>query len=62
MLVNLKKLEIILVNKEMSFADLMTKTGISASCVGNLKKGGDMRIKTVSKIVKALDINVEDIV
>lgn len=62
MLINTKKLEIALVNKEMNFVDLMKETGLSASSVSKLKKGEDVRLKTVSKLVKALNVKVEDII
>lgn len=62
MVINAKKLEIALIKKEMDFVDLMKKTNLSGTSVSRLRKGEDVRMKTVSRVVKALNIDVEDII
>lgn len=61
MVVNFKKMETLLVNNDMSIKDLMEKSKISFSSITNIKEGKDVRIKTVSRIIKALNVSAEDI-
>ena len=62
MVVNIEKLEIILVNNDMNFKDLMKKTTLSSGSINKIKKGENVRLKTISKIVKALKIDVQEII
>ncbi len=62
MVINIEKLEIILVNNDMNFKDLMKKTNLSSGSINKIKKGENVRLKTISKIVKALKIDAQEII
>lgn len=62
MIVNVKKMEIQLVNKGMNFKDLMEKTKLSSGSISKVKNGKNVSLKTLSKIVQVLEIKVQDII
>lgn len=61
--INTDKLIEIIINKGLTFSELSEKTGLTNTVISRLvnKKTKKANIKTISKIVKALDIKFEDI-
>ena len=57
-----KKLWKILVDKEMSKADLHKATGLSASTMTKLRRSEDVSMEALRKICIVLDCNIADIV
>lgn len=60
MRVDTKKLEIHLAKNCMSEADL--RTGTSPQTLSRIRKGMEVRPKTIGKIAKALNVPVTDII
>ena len=57
-----KKLWKLLVDKDMSKADLHKASGLSSSTMTKLRKGEDVSMEALRKICIALDCNIGDIV
>ena len=57
-----KKLWKILVDMEMSKADLHKATGLSSSTMTKLRRGEDVSMEALRKICIVLDCNIADIV
>ena len=57
-----KKLWKILVDKEMSKADLHKATGLSSSTMTKLRRSEDVSMEALRKICIVLDCNIADIV
>jgi len=57
-----KKLWRILVDREMSKADLHKATGLSSSTMTKLRRNDDVSMEALRKICIALDVNIGDIV
>ena len=62
MKVNIRKLEIILINNDMTFQDLAKKTELSPNSITKIKQGQEVNLRTLSKVIKALNIKAQDIV
>lgn len=59
---NYNKLWKLLIDKNMLKKDLKEKAGLSSNAIAKMGKGGDVSTHVLSKICKALDCNIEDIV
>lgn len=57
-----KKLWKILIDKEMSKADLHKATGLSSSTMTKLRRSEDVSMEALRKICIVLDCNIADIV
>ena len=57
-----KKLWKLLVDKDMSKADLQKISDLSSSTMTKLRKGEDVSMESLRKICIALDCNIADIV
>ena len=57
-----KKLWKLLVDKDMSKADLHKASGLSSSTMTKLRKGEDVSMEALRKICISLDCNIGDIV
>ena len=57
-----KKLWKLLVDKDMSKADLHKTSGLSSSTMTKLRKGEDVSTEALRKICTTLDCNIGDIV
>ena len=57
-----KKLWKLLVDKDMSKADLHKASGLSSSTMTKLRKGEDVSMEALRKICTTLDCNIGDIV
>lgn len=57
-----KKLWKLLVDKDMSKADLHRASGLSSSTMTKLRKGEDVSMEALRKICTALECNIADIV
>lgn len=62
MKVNTKKLEIVLINNDMNFKDLMQKTNLSSNSITKIRQGQPVSLRTVSRIIKTLNIKAQDII
>lgn len=61
MAVNYNKLFHLLIEKEMSNADLQKKAGFSANIITRLKRNEYVKLQSIESICKALDCGVDDI-
>ena len=61
MSVDYKKLQHILVDREMSYAELMQKANISANIVCKIKKGQYIALNKIESICNALECTPNDI-
>lgn len=61
MAITYKKLFHLLIDKELSNAQLSEKADISLNIITRLKRDEYVSLETVEKICKALECNVEDI-
>lgn len=61
MSVSYKKLRHLLIEREMSNADLMRKANISANIISKLKNGQYIALEKVESICKAMDCTPNDI-
>ena len=61
MSVSYKKLFHLLIDRNMTNAQLMEKAGFSANIITRMKKNGYISLDSVEKICKALDCGVDDI-
>lgn len=61
--IDITKINNILIKKGFSYSDLAEKSGISRTQISRIinSKNPRCRTKTISKLIKALDINYEDI-
>ncbi len=61
MAVSYKKLFHLLIEKEMSNADLQKQAGFSANIITRLKRNEYIKLQSIESICKALDCKVDDI-
>ena len=61
MAVSYKKLFHLLIEKEMSNADLQKQAGFSANIITRLKKNEYVKFQTIESICKVLNCRVDDI-
>ena len=61
MAVNYKKLFHLLIEKEMSNADLQKQAGFSANIITRLKRNEYIKLQSIESICKVLDCGVDDI-
>ena len=61
MAVNYNKLFHLLIEKEMSNADLQKKAGFSANIITRLKRNEYVKLQSIESICKTLDCGVDDI-
>ena len=61
MAVSYKKLFHLLIEKEMSNADLQKQAGFSANIITRLKRNEYIRLQSIEKICNVLDCRVDDI-
>lgn len=61
MAVNYKKLFHLLIEKEMSNADLQKQAGFSANIITRLKRNEYIKLQSIESICKALDCRVDNI-
>ena len=61
MAVNYKKLFHLLIEKEMSNADLQKQAGFSANMITRLKRNEYVKLQSVESICKVLGCGVDDI-
>ena len=61
--IDITKINNIIIKKGLSYSDLAEKSGISRTQISRIinSKNTRCRTKTISKLIKALDINYEDI-
>lgn len=59
--VDVKKLEILLVNKHMSVIELSRLSGLSHETIYRMLKEKKASLKTLGKIAKALEIDIEKV-
>lgn len=62
MCVSYKKLWKLLIDKDMNKTDLCKETGLSNSTVAKMTRGDDVLVSVLTRICKALDCNIGDIV
>lgn len=61
MAVNYKKLFHLLIEKEMSNADLQKQAGFSANIITRLKRNEYVKLQTIESICKVFNCKVDDI-
>lgn len=61
MAVSYKKLFHLLIEKEMSNADLQKQAGFSANIITRLKRNEYVKLKTIESICKVFNCRVDDI-
>ena len=61
MSVSYKKLFHLLIDKNMTNAQLMEKAGFSANIITRMKRNGYISLDSIEKICNALDCGVDDI-
>ncbi len=61
MVVSYKKLFHLLIEKEMSNADLQKQAGFSANIITRLKRNNYITLQSIESICKALNCGVDDI-
>ena len=61
MAVSYKKLFHLLIEKEMSNADLQKQAGFSANIITRLKRNEYIKLQTIESICKVLNCGVDDI-
>lgn len=61
-MVSYKKLWILLIEKNMKKTDLRLQAGISTGALAKLGKNQHVNTEILTKICKALDCNIEDVV
>ena len=61
MAVSYKKLFHLLIEKEMSNADLQKQSGFSANIITRLKRNEYVKLQTIESICKVLNCRVDDI-
>ena len=61
--IDITKINNIIIKKGLSYSDLAKKSGISRTQISRIinSKNPRCRTKTISKLIKALDIDYEDI-
>lgn len=61
--IDITKINNIIIKKGLSYSDLAEKSGISRTQISRIinSKNTRCRTKTISKLIKALDIDYEDI-
>ena len=59
---NYNKLWKMLIDRNMMKKDLREQAGLSTNVIAKMGKGGDVSTQVLSKICKALDCRIEDIV
>ena len=59
---NYNKLWKLLIDRGLYRKDLREMTGISTNALAKMGKGGDVSTQVLSKICKALNVKIEDIV
>lgn len=59
---NYNKLWKLLIDRNLMKKDLREMAGLSTNAIAKMGKGGDVSTQVLSKICKALDCNLEDIV
>ena len=62
MAMNYNKLWKLLIDRNLMKKDLMQMAGITTNAMAKMGKGGDVSTQVLSKICKALDCKIEDIV
>lgn len=62
MAMNYNKLWKLLIDRNLMKKDLIQMAGITTNAMAKMGKGGDVSIQVLSKICKALDCKIEDIV
>ena len=62
MRVSYKKLWKLLIDKDMNKTDLCKETGLSNSTVAKMTRGEDVLVSVLTRICKALDCKIGDIV
>lgn len=62
MAMNYNKLWKLLIDRNLMKKDLIQMAGITTNAMAKMGKGGDVSTKVLSKICKALDCKIEDIV
>ncbi len=60
--VSYKKLWKLLIDRDMTKAELRERAGISASSMSKLSNGGNVTVATLVKICDALDCDIEEII
>lgn len=61
MAVSYKKLFHLLIEKEMSNADLQRQAGFSANIITRLKRNEYIKLQSIESICRALDCGVDDV-
>lgn len=61
MAVSYKKLFHLMIDRDMTNADLMEQAGFSANIITRLKRDNYLSLDTIEKICKTLDCGVDDI-
>ena len=59
---NYNKLWKMLIDRNMMKKDLREQAGLSTNVIAKMGKGGDVSTQVLSKICRALDCRIEDIV
>lgn len=59
---NYNKLWKMLIDRNMMKKDLREKAGLSTNVIAKMGKGGDVSTQVLSKICKAMECKIEDIV
>lgn len=62
MAMNYNKLWKLLIDRNLMKKDLIQMAGITTNAMAKMGKGGDVSTQVLSKICKALDCKIEDIV
>lgn len=57
--VNIKKLQVALINQGISLTELATLSGLSTETIYRMFNQSRASVKTLGKIAKALDIDIE---
>ncbi|UYI78523.1 MAG: helix-turn-helix transcriptional regulator [Fusobacterium varium] len=62
MKINKYKLELVRAQKNIGSLELVRLSKISSAVLGRIKKGADLRPTTISKIAKALEVDVTELI
>lgn len=61
MAVSYKKLFHLMIEKDMSNAELMQKAGFSANIITRMKRGGYISLESIESICRVMDCGVDEI-
>lgn len=64
MILNSKKIEILIAQKCLTFEDITKKSNLNSYTINKMLKNPDskIRLKTIGKLAKALDVRIEDLI